>query len=113
MRGVAVLQVKLPYVPREVCAERAVAVNASFTEGMMCAGYSRSMRGDACTGDSGGPYVMQYSGRFVLVGIVSWGEDTCLLRGYPNVVTRVSSYRLWIDSIVGQQNYYNYYRGTW
>ena len=51
------------------------------------------------------------NGRFYVVGIVSWGEDTCLLRGYPNVVTRVSSYRMWIDSIVGQNNYYNYYQG--
>ena len=51
-----------------------------------------------------------WKGRFYVVGIVSWGEDTCVLRGYPNVVTRVSSYRLWIDSIVGN-NYYNYYGG--
>ena len=94
-RGVAVLQVKLPYVPREVCAERALAVNASFTEGMMCAGYSRSMRGDACTGDSGGPYVMQYSGRFVLVGIVSWGVG-CDRENQYGYYTHVSRYYDWI-----------------
>lgn len=88
-------EVKLPYVPREVCAERAEAVNASFTEGMMCAGYSRSMRGDACTGDSGGPYVMEYSGRFVLVGIVSWGVG-CDRENQYGYYTHVSRYYDWI-----------------
>ncbi|KAK7101828.1 mannan-binding lectin serine protease 1-like [Littorina saxatilis] len=88
-------EVKLPYVPRDLCAERAVAVNASFTEGMMCAGYSRSMRGDACAGDSGGPYIMEYSGRFVLVGIVSWGVG-CDRENQYGYYTHVSRFYDWI-----------------
>ncbi|KAK7503581.1 hypothetical protein BaRGS_00005120, partial [Batillaria attramentaria] len=93
-------EVKLPYVPRDVCAERALAVNASFTEGMMCAGYSRSMRGDACAGDSGGPYIMEYSGRFVLVGIVSWGVG-CDRENQYGYYTHVSRYYDWIIQTTG------------
>lgn len=93
-------EVKLPYVPRDICAERAQAVNASFTEGMMCAGYSRSMRGDACAGDSGGPYVMEYSGRFVLVGIVSWGVG-CDRDNQYGYYTHVSRYYDWIIQTTG------------
>ncbi|XP_025106477.1 uncharacterized protein LOC112571592 isoform X2 [Pomacea canaliculata] len=93
-------EVKLPYVPREVCGQRAHAVNASFTEGMMCAGYSRSMQGDACTGDSGGPYVMEYNGRFVLVGIVSWGVG-CDRENQYGYYTHVSRYYDWITETTG------------
>ncbi|PVD24757.1 hypothetical protein C0Q70_15243 [Pomacea canaliculata] len=54
----------------------------------------------ACRGDSGGPLVCSKKGRFFLVGVVSWGEDTCRLKGYPNIATGVSSYRDWIDFVV-------------
>ncbi|XP_050414425.1 uncharacterized protein LOC126828601 isoform X1 [Patella vulgata] len=91
-------EVTIPYVPREVCAEKARAVNASFTSGMICAGYARSMRGDACSGDSGGPYTMQFKGRWVLVGIVSWGVG-CDRANQYGYYTHISRYFDWIMSI--------------
>jgi secreted trypsin-like serine protease len=48
---------------------------------------------DTCQGDSGGPMVRRdHSGRWVQVGIVSWGLG-CARDGYPGVYTQVSTFR--------------------
>ncbi|HEY7271867.1 MAG TPA: serine protease [Actinoplanes sp.] len=48
---------------------------------------------DTCQGDSGGPMVRRdRSGRWVQVGIVSWGLG-CARDGYPGVYTQVSTFR--------------------
>jgi secreted trypsin-like serine protease len=48
---------------------------------------------DTCQGDSGGPMVRRgKSGRWVQVGIVSWGLG-CARDGYPGVYTQVSTFR--------------------
>ena len=51
-------------------------------------------------GDSGGPSVMEHppsSGRYVLVGIVSFGSGSCVDPKLPGVYTRVSHFRQWIS----------------
>ncbi|KAG5882200.1 hypothetical protein JTB14_021851 [Gonioctena quinquepunctata] len=54
---------------------------------------------DACWGDSGGPLLVgRGSGKFSIVGVVSFGEG-CGGRA-PGVYTRVSRYLDWIESIV-------------
>jgi secreted trypsin-like serine protease len=48
---------------------------------------------DTCQGDSGGPMVRRdLSGRWMQVGIVSWGLG-CARDGYPGVYTQVSTFR--------------------
>ena len=49
-------------------------------------------------GDSGGPLVCSNEdGDLILQGIVSWGMKPCAQEQYPNVYTRVSYYRDWIE----------------
>lgn len=65
------------------------------TRNMVCAGHFNGTLGDSCTGDSGGPLTIENRGRWVLAGIISWG-DGCGRIGKYSVYTRVSIYSRWI-----------------
>ncbi|MBV9845385.1 MAG: serine protease [Kutzneria sp.] len=82
--------VVVPIVADDVCAREESDFRA---DSMVCAGYQEGGR-DACSGDSGGPMVVD--GR--LVGVVSWG-DGCARAGKPGVYTRLSRYR---DAVAAQ-----------
>jgi secreted trypsin-like serine protease len=50
-----------------------------------------------CDGDSGGPALVRKGGRWVQIGITSWGSETGCAAA-PGVFTLVSEYRDWIIS---------------
>lgn len=56
---------------------------------------------DTCQGDSGGPLFVKDTvnnkTKYVLAGVVSYGED-CAITGKPGIYVRVSSYLDWINS---------------
>jgi secreted trypsin-like serine protease len=81
----------VPVVPDSTCAKayRKVGVTLVADESI-CAGRHGV---DTCQGDSGGPMVRRDSaGRWVQVGIVSWGLG-CARTGYPGVYTQISTFR--------------------
>jgi secreted trypsin-like serine protease len=81
----------VPAVSDATCAAAYARVGVKLVaDESLCAG----RRGvDTCQGDSGGPMVRKNSkGRWVQVGIVSWGLG-CARDGYPGVYTQVSTFR--------------------
>ncbi|KAG1695512.1 hypothetical protein DVH05_019669 [Phytophthora capsici] len=54
---------------------------------------------NSCTGDYGGPLIVERPEGDVLIGMVSWGDD-CKKPGYPSYYSRLSVGLDWIESIV-------------
>ncbi|MBP9952277.1 MAG: serine protease [Cypionkella sp.] len=80
----------------------------SLTDNMICAGVANGSK-TACNGDSGGPLlVRQADGRWLQVGIVSWGRfplGSAQHCGFPElygVYTRASNYYDWIAAKIRQ-----------
>ncbi|XP_073957733.1 CLIP and Tryp_SPc domain-containing lethal (2) k05911 [Choristoneura fumiferana] len=69
------------------------AAPGGIVEHMLCAGKA-SM--DSCSGDSGGPLMVNEGGRWTQVGVVSWGIG-CGKGQYPGVYTRVTAFLPWIQ----------------
>ncbi|XP_077178467.1 prothrombin isoform X2 [Paroedura picta] len=92
--------VNLPIVDRATCK---ASTKIKITDNMFCAGYSPedTKRGDACEGDSGGPFVMKnpQDNRWYQVGIVSWGEG-CDRDGKYGFYTHVFRLKKWLKKIV-------------
>lgn len=76
--------VLVPVIDQKMC-KRAMPV---VSDRAICAG---GVKGDACSGDSGGPFVVNYQ----LVGIVSWGFE-CAKKGQYGVYAYVPGQRNWI-----------------
>ncbi|CAG4979000.1 unnamed protein product [Parnassius apollo] len=70
-----------------------IAAPGGIVDHMICAGRA-SM--DSCSGDSGGPLMVNEGNRWTQVGIVSWGIG-CGKGQYPGVYTRVTSFLPWIQ----------------
>ncbi|HLN20305.1 MAG TPA: trypsin-like serine protease [Bacteroidales bacterium] len=64
---------------------------------VIMAGYRNGTK-DACSGDSGGPMVVDVLGEYRLAGLVSWGSEDCNTYG---AYTRVSLFENWIYSRTG------------
>ncbi|XP_047247696.1 coagulation factor VII [Girardinichthys multiradiatus] len=84
-------KVTLPVVSDQACSASTEQV---ITDNMFCAGYLDTSM-DACSGDSGGPFVVHYRGTWFLTGIVSWGEK-CAAQGKYGVYTRLGNFLSWI-----------------
>ncbi|XP_017296595.1 coagulation factor IX [Kryptolebias marmoratus] len=84
-------KVTLPVVSHQACTASTEQV---ITDNMFCAGYLDANM-DACSGDSGGPFVVHYRGTWFLTGVVSWGEK-CAIQGKYGVYTRLGNFLNWI-----------------
>uniref|UniRef100_A0A8C5SCI2 Prothrombin n=1 Tax=Laticauda laticaudata TaxID=8630 RepID=A0A8C5SCI2_LATLA len=94
-------EVNLPIVSQDICK---ASTNIKVTDNMFCAGYSpaESKRGDACEGDSGGPFVMKGPKRWYQVGIVSWGEG-CDRDGKYGFYTHLFRLKKWMQKTIEKQ----------
>lgn len=92
------LKVSLPVVDQKECMD---STDQVITDNMFCAGFLHEEK-DACSGDSGGPFVVNYRGTWFLIGVVSWGEQ-CAADGKYGVYTRVSNYLYWIRDEMKKQ----------
>ena len=80
-------QINLPVVADSYC-NNAFAVTLQSSQ--FCAGYAAAK--DACSGDSGGPMMLMVDGRWVHVGLVSYGAGCQEQNGYYGAYTRSSAY---------------------
>lgn len=97
---VVLQQIQLPIVDQNTCRS---STAIRITSNMFCAGFSPedSERGDACEGDSGGPFVMKYpaENRWYQMGIVSWGEG-CDRDGKYGFYTHVFRMLRWMRKVI-------------
>uniref|UniRef100_A0A3Q3K472 Coagulation factor X n=1 Tax=Monopterus albus TaxID=43700 RepID=A0A3Q3K472_MONAL len=91
-------KVVLPVVSYKDCTASTEQV---ITDNMFCAGYLGTGK-DACSGDSGGPFVVNYRGTWFLTGVVSWGEQ-CAVKGKYGVYTRLGNFLSWIRDTMERQ----------
>uniref|UniRef100_UPI00358F1420 prothrombin n=1 Tax=Myxine glutinosa TaxID=7769 RepID=UPI00358F1420 len=95
--------INLPIVDTRTCHS---STTIHITKNMFCAGYSPEdmKRGDACEGDSGGPFVMKNpeDNRWYQVGIVSWGEG-CDKDGKYGIYTHLFRMLKWIKKNVDRE----------
>uniref|UniRef100_A0AAQ5X7G8 Prothrombin n=1 Tax=Amphiprion ocellaris TaxID=80972 RepID=A0AAQ5X7G8_AMPOC len=93
-------QIHLPIVDQDICR---ASTSVRITNNMFCAGYKPedSQRGDACEGDSGGPFVMKYpaENRWYQVGVVSWGEG-CDRDGKYGFYTHLFRMSRWMRKVI-------------
>ena len=69
----------------------------------ICVGYGKDRPDYGCNGDSGGPLMVQSnSNRWILVGIMSWGEPHCSAEQTNSytVFTSISPYLNWMEGIL-------------
>ncbi|CAF4426166.1 unnamed protein product, partial [Rotaria magnacalcarata] len=64
----------------------------------LCAGNHQYTK-DSCQGDSGGPLMHEVDGKWILSGVVSFGDE-CAKLNRPGVYARVSHYLPWIQNAI-------------
>lgn len=92
----ALQEVDLPIQPNSTCI--ASYGKSEFTDNMLCAGLAQGGK-DSCSGDSGGPLMVQQNGAWVLAGITSWGSG-CARPDLYGVYTRVAKFVGFVDKII-------------
>lgn len=95
------LKLALPLTDKVQCDQTYGSVGVQLGYGQICAGGQKGK--DSCRGDSGGPLmaierVADGSGRWTVVGVVSFGPSPCGMEGWPGIYTKVTDFVPWILS---------------
>ena len=85
----------LDFVSPDYCASQW----SNLTGNQICAGEMnpQGTKQDSCRGDSGGPLVYRKDDQQWLVGVTSYGHETCATDGVPAVYSRVDRYLPWLE----------------
>lgn len=83
----------LDYEPSDICG---AVYGTSIAGSQICAIDPKGVR-DTCNGDSGGPLMVQQNGQVYLLGLTSFGSETCAQKGVPSVYTSIPYYLDWIE----------------
>lgn len=98
-------EVRVPIVSNDKCKDMFLSAGRPeyIPDIFLCAGYEEGGR-DSCQGDSGGPLqVKGDDGKWFLAGIISWGIG-CAEQNLPGVCTRISRFKLWIQSTMNSSS---------
>lgn len=92
-------EVDVPLVSTEACnAAGGAYQNGYIGKSAFCAGYLEGGK-DSCSGDSGGPIVVNQGGQVSQLGVVSWGVG-CARPGKYGVYSDVTHYHDWIKGVI-------------
>ncbi|KAL4630127.1 complement factor B-like, partial [Arapaima gigas] len=83
----------------EQCEDLSKTLNIPLTEEKLCASGDGV---DSCKGDSGGPFVIKKNGRWIQIGIVSYGTSLECVNGTTGFYTSVPRLMPWIREKVGE-----------
>jgi hypothetical protein len=87
------MEVDVPLVSEAICQQ---VFKAKIDHRVLCAGFSEGGK-DSCRGDSGGPLVgKDPGGRFLQIGVVSFGALNCAAKGVYGAYTKVSAFENWL-----------------
>lgn len=89
-------KVEVPIIKDEECKawHRTRGIFLNIYPEMFCAGYENGAK-DACTGDSGGPFIVSLNERWTVVGITSAGYG-CAEAGKPGIYHKVPVSVAWV-----------------
>ncbi|XP_059079997.1 chymotrypsin B-like [Tigriopus californicus] len=88
-------QVEINIISSEVCQQIIGPLGVQVSPVMMCTLGGPNGGESTCNGDSGGPLMVRQDNKFILVGLVSFGEVDCTAP-LPSVYARVAPFLDWI-----------------
>ncbi|KAK3600478.1 hypothetical protein CHS0354_023579 [Potamilus streckersoni] len=94
--------VRVHFFNKTVCEERHAATGDLTPQDNTICTDNPNFGSPTCNRDSGAPLVCRNKhGRFVMVGLLSWGHKSCFIDGFPNVYQLSYAYDRWIKEKTG------------
>jgi len=90
-------QLETRCISRELCQQGFKSYGWKVQDSHIC---FKQAGATACHGDSGGPAICKKDGEWTLAGVTSGGSPYCN-KGMPNIYTRISAFRDWIEEQSG------------
>lgn len=96
-------KVLVPIIPNDECItwHEDKNIMVQLHSEMFCAGH-KAGKHDACLGDSGGPLIIHYKGRWTLIGITSAGFG-CAVDKQPGIYHKIGKTTGWINSQISSR----------